>query len=64
MLINGKKVDIPPGETLLSYLEQQGYNPSHVVVEKGREIITRERFGEITLAPDDEINILRFMGGG
>jgi len=63
MTINGKKLEYEP-ITLLSYLEREGYNPSRVVVEKGREIITRERFGEITLAPDDEINILRFMGGG
>jgi len=63
MLINGKQVEYQP-MSLLDYLQQAGFNSSWVVVEKNREIITRERFGEITLAPDDEINILRFMGGG
>ena len=64
MRINGKKVEIDLPITLLAYLEREGYNPSHVVIEKHMEIITRERFGEVTLAEDDEINILRFMGGG
>ena len=63
MTVNGKPVEYQP-VTLLGYLQQAGFDPSYVVVEKNREIITRERFGEITLAPDDEINILRFMGGG
>jgi len=63
MRINGKTVEYQP-ITLLEYLRQAGFNLSHVVVEKNMEIITRERFGEIMLARDDEINILRFMGGG
>ena len=69
MTINGKPIEYSP-ITLLAYLEREGYNPSHVVIEKknasedASEIITRERFGEITLGEQDEINILRFMGGG
>ena len=64
MLVNGKKVEIDAPMALLDYLLREGFNPAHVVVERGREIITKERFGKVTLARDDEINILRFMGGG
>ena len=63
MRVNGKAVEYEP-LTLLEYLRREGYDPAHVVVELGREIITRERFGEVTPGPEDEINILRFMGGG
>ena len=63
MLVNGKKVEYRP-ITLLEYLRQAGYNPSHVVIERNMEIITKERFSEVTLGEGDEINILRFMGGG
>ncbi|MCL1952212.1 MAG: sulfur carrier protein ThiS [Oscillospiraceae bacterium] len=63
MTVNGKIVEYEP-VALLDYLQREGYNPSHVVIERNMEIITRERFGEITLERDDEINILRFMGGG
>jgi len=64
MTVNGKKIEINSPITLLVYLEREGYNPSHVVIERNLEIITRERFGEVTLGDADEINILRFMGGG
>jgi len=70
MLINGKKVELDHPVTLLAYLHQAGFNTSCVVVEKknasadASEIITRERFAEILLERNDEINILRFMGGG
>jgi sulfur carrier protein len=63
MKINGKSVEYRP-MTLLAYLEQNGYNPLQVVAERNMEIVTREHFGEVTLAPEDEINILHFMGGG
>jgi len=63
MTVNGKKVEHEP-ITLLAYLEREGYSPSCLVVERNMEIITRECFGEIVMAEDDEINILRFMGGG
>ena len=63
MRINGKQVEYEP-VTLLKYLQQQGYNPGQVVVERAREIVTKERFGSIVLREDDDINILQFMGGG
>jgi len=64
MTVNGKKIEISEPIILLDYLQQAGYNPSHVVVERNMQIITRERFGETTLGEADNINILRFMGGG
>lgn len=63
MTINGIPEPHEP-VTLLQYLEQKGYNTQRIVVERNMEIITRERFGEVTLQPEDEINILHFMGGG
>jgi thiamine biosynthesis protein ThiS len=63
MTVNGKPVEYQ-SVTLLGYLRREGYDPSRVVVERNMEIITRERFGEVVLGRDDEINILRFMGGG
>ena len=63
MKINGKQV---PHEdiTLLAYLQRNQYREDYVVVERGGEIITKERFGEVVLQADDDINILQFMGGG
>ena len=63
MIVNGKIAEFAP-MTLLEYLRHNKYNPAHVVVERNREIVTRERFGKMKLEEDDEINILQFMGGG
>jgi len=63
MNVNGKEI-LFTRMTLLEYLLQQQYDPARVVVERNMEIITKERFAEIMLADDDDINILQFMGGG
>ncbi len=63
MVVNGVTVPFAPG-SLLQYLEREGFNLSQIVVERNLEIITREHFDEVALAPEDEINILHFMGGG
>ena len=63
MKVNGKEIMFA-SMTLLEYLLRQQYDPARVVVERNMEIITKERFEEVTLAEDDDINILQFMGGG
>jgi len=63
MRVNGKQVEYEP-ITLLEYLRRNQYNPERVVVERAREIITHEQFGDIMLREDDNLNILQFMGGG
>lgn len=63
MKVNGKQVEYTAG-TLLDLLQREGYNPERVVVERAREIITKEQFSSVMLAQDDEINVLHFMGGG
>ena len=65
MRVNGKLVEYEP-ITLLEYLERAGFrdNLAYIIVERNREIITRERFGAVALEPDDEVNVLQFMGGG
>lgn len=63
MRVNGKDTAFEP-QSLLEFLLRSGYQPDYVVVERGREIITKERFSETFLCENDELNILQFMGGG
>ncbi|MDR2753794.1 MAG: sulfur carrier protein ThiS [Oscillospiraceae bacterium] len=63
MQINGKLVPYEP-LTLQEYLRREGYSADHVVVERNLEIITKERFANVTLQEMDDVNILHFMGGG
>ena len=61
--MNGKEKDIA-GLNLLEYLEETGYRPERVVVERNLEILAREYLGNITIQDEDTIEVLEFMGGG
>ena len=61
--INGEDKDIA-GKNLLEYLKENGFNPEHLVVERNFEIIPRENLGNVTIQDNDEIEVLRFVGGG
>ena len=61
--VNGKEKDIA-GQNLLEYLEETGYRPERVVVERNLEILAREDLGNITIQDEDTIEVLEFMGGG
>ena len=61
--MNGKEKDIA-GLNLLEYLEETGYRPDRVVVERNLEILAREDLGNITIQDEDMIEVLEFMGGG
>ena len=61
--INGKQ-EKTAGMTILAYLEEAGYSPDRVVVEKNLEIIPREALGASLLEDGDSVEVLRFVGGG
>ena len=62
--VNGEAVELPEGATLLHCLEQRQCNPAAVVVERNRDIVPAERFGEVRLEEGDALEILHFVGGG
>ena len=61
--INGKQ-EQATGMTILAYLQQAGYTPERVVVEKNLEIIPRESLNSTLLEDGDSVEVLRFVGGG
>ena len=61
--INGKQ-EQAAGITILAYLEQAGYTPERVVVEKNLEIVPRGSLDSTLLEEGDSVEILRFVGGG
>lgn len=63
VIINGEEKNCA-GETILSYLNKEGYNPKRVVVEKNLVIIPKEKLAEEVIEENDSIEILNFVGGG
>ncbi|WP_319467592.1 sulfur carrier protein ThiS [uncultured Pseudodesulfovibrio sp.] len=62
--VNGREADIAEGATILSMLEERGIKADSVVVERNRDIVPSEFFGDVQLQDGDHLEVLRFVGGG
>lgn len=62
--VNGKPVELERATPLLAYLEQLGVNPKAVAVEHNGTIVERAAYEGVTLNQDDNVEIVRMVGGG
>ena len=62
--INGKVVAIPAPITVARMLEHLGVDRKHVAVERNRKIVSKAEYGTMAVEPDDELEIVTFVGGG
>ena len=52
------------GKMLLDYLEEAGYAPARIAVERNGEIVPRAAYESVQLAAGDVVEIVSFVGGG
>lgn len=62
--VNGESRELAESRTLLELLNERGLRPERVAVEVNGELVSRSRYGETRLAPEDRIEIVTFVGGG
>jgi len=62
--INGEEREIAPGLSIGALLEQMQIRPGRVVVERNRNIVSRDAYGGTMLSEDDTLEIVHFVGGG
>ena len=62
--LNGKDREIEDGHTVTSLLESLDLHPGMVVVELNREILARDRYGDVPVGDGDTIELVHFVGGG
>lgn len=62
--LNGKNVAIKPQISLLDVLKMQGFELERLVIEHNFEIVKKEAWGNVVLEPNDNLEVLRFVGGG
>lgn len=62
--VNGKQVSNIAGLTLADYLRDNNYNISIIAVEINSEIVPKHNYENYTLAENDKIEIVQFVGGG
>ncbi|HEY0970437.1 MAG TPA: sulfur carrier protein ThiS [Gemmatimonadales bacterium] len=65
LTVNGERREVVGGTTLGALLRDLGLDPRMIVVERNREILRdRSAFDGLELAPDDELELVHFVGGG
>ena len=52
------------GLNLLEYLQRKSIQPELVAVEVNLNVVDKRRYGDVILSEGDEIEIVRFVGGG
>ncbi len=64
VIINGIVKEIKPSLNITRLLEDAGIELGAVVVQYNGDIVDKARWGEVMLKENDELEILRFVGGG
>ncbi|MCG0278583.1 MAG: sulfur carrier protein ThiS [Thermanaeromonas sp.] len=64
VLINGEKREIKPGTTVGALLKELGVDYRYLAVERNRVIVPKQDYDRVILEEGDEIEIVRFVGGG
>jgi thiamine biosynthesis protein ThiS len=62
--LNGRRREIPAGLSVVGLLEFLDLRPELVVVERNREILTRDRYGDEVVEAGDVLELVHFVGGG
>lgn len=64
LTINGQLTSIPDAKTLADVVDHYKLNEKIIVIEHNLEIVQREKYGQVKIAPGDRIEIVHFVGGG
>lgn len=62
--VNGERRAATEGQTILALLYQLDLDPARVAVELDRRIVKQPLWGETSLRPGAEVEIVQFVGGG
>lgn len=64
ILVNSEPRDLRSGVSLLELLEELGLNEKAVVAQRNGDIVERVDYAATVLTDGDEIELVRFVGGG
>lgn len=64
VVVNGEERTLDEGVTLTGLLTGLGLNAGPIVVQRNGDIVERARMDQVTLGDGDQIELVRFVGGG
>jgi thiamine biosynthesis protein ThiS len=62
--VNGRRTELPDGETVARLLERLGYAGPYALVERNGEPVERNQYASLELLPGDRLVIARPVAGG
>lgn len=62
--VNGEQEELTAATNLIDFLEAKELDLDKLVIEYNQEIVKAAEWSEITLAGGDQLEILKFVGGG
>ena len=64
IIVNGEERGIPPSWTVVDLITDLELPDEQIAVEVNDEIISRNSWGKQILSSGDQVEIIRFVGGG
>ena len=64
IIVNGKQQDIENNISILDFINFKNLNPSKIIIELNRQIITKAVYESVILKENDNLEILSLVTGG
>ena len=64
IVVNGENRAAKTGATVIDLLRELGLDSGRVAIERNREILSRPKWAETIVEPEDTYEIVQFVGGG
>jgi thiamine biosynthesis protein ThiS len=62
--INGEHRRVSEGISIAELVSELGFDPVRVAVERNLEVVPRSTLAQVPVQDGDELEIVRFVGGG
>jgi thiamine biosynthesis protein ThiS len=62
--VNGERREVPDGLSVRALLEHLGMKADRVAIERNLDVLPRALWPETRVQPNDNFEIVQFVGGG
>lgn len=63
-LLNGEKKELPKGSSLQTLVDDLKMTGQAMAIAVNRQVITRQKWSEYQLKDNDQVDVVRAIGGG